>query len=167
MAIRYEGLEGISSRFKHITDTSTLEAALNKAVLLVERQAKINAQAAVDTDGLAGTITSTVEGLEGIVYTPFEIAPYIEYGTGIFAEHPNKPGRQDVPWVYVKNSGQETRSQKSYTEAEAKKAVAILRSKGLEAYMTSGMKPRPFMRPALDDNTERIKEILGEVLLDD
>lgn len=167
MAIQFEGLEGISSRFKHITDTSTIEAALNKAVLIVERDAKINAQAAVDTDGLSGSITSSVEGLEGIVFTPNEIAPYIEYGTGIFAEHPTIPGRQDVPWVYVKNSGQETRSQKSYTEAEAKKAVAILRGKGLEAYMTSGMPPRPFMRPALDDNTEKIKKILGEVLLND
>lgn len=165
MAIEFNGLEGIVERLENIADTSTIEAALNKAVFLVERQAKINAQAASDSTGLAGTITSRVDGLQGIVYTPYEIAPYIEYGTGIYADHPTIPGRQDVPWVYVKNSGQETRSQKSYTEEEAKKAVAALRSKGLDAYMTSGRHPQPYMRPALDDNREKIKEILREGLL--
>ena len=103
MAIEFNGLEGIVERLENIADTSTIEAALNKAVFLVERQAKINAQAASDSTGLAGTITSRVDGLQGIVYTPYEIAPYIEYGTGIYADHPTIPGRQDVPWVYVKN----------------------------------------------------------------
>jgi hypothetical protein len=47
---------------------------------------------------LRQSITSTVKDLEGIVYTPLEYAPYVEYGTGLFAEN---GGRTDVPWCYM------------------------------------------------------------------
>ena len=43
---------------------------------------------------------------------------------------------------------------------DAKKAVAALREKGLDAHYTYGQKPQPFMRPALDANRDRIVEIL-------
>lgn len=168
MAATIEGLEGVLERFETMGDAAALEKALNKCVLLVERQAKINAQAISDTgngEGLAGSITSNVEGDKGIVYTPLFFAPYVEYGTGIEATHPTKPGRQDVPWVFVKNSGKEGSSQKSYTLEEAKKTMAYLRSKGLDAYYTYGMKPQPFMRPALDSNKEEIKRLLMGGLL--
>lgn len=168
--IRIEGLEAVIERFENMADTTTMEKAINKATLLVERAAKQNAQK-VNTEengeGLAGSIASKVEGLTGIVFTPLFFAPYYEYGTGIEAKHPTKQGRQDVPWVYVAGSYNANPVQKSYTLEEAQKAVAFLKGKGLDARYTYGMKPQPFLRPALDENRERIKEILGEGLLND
>lgn len=169
MAAYIQGLENVLERFETIGDTDTIKKALNKAVLLVERQAKINAQSISDTgngEGLAGSITSSIEGFTGIISTPLFYAPYVEYGTGQEARHPTIPGRQDVPWVFVKHSGNESsKAQKSYTLEEAKKTVAYLRSKGLDAYYTYGQKPQPFMRPALDANRDKITQLLGEGLL--
>ena len=170
MSIVFEGLEDVLNSLDEIKNPLGINKALNDACLLVERQAKINAQAISDTgngEGLAGSISSRVDDLKGVVFTPLFYAPYVEYGTGKEAKHPTIPGRQDVPWVYVKNSGRETSSQRSYTEAEAKQAVAVLRSKGLDAYMTYGQKPQPFLRPALDDNRTEILRILKEGIMSD
>jgi HK97 gp10 family phage protein len=80
-----------------------------------------------------------VEGLEGVVFTPLEYAPYVEFGTGLFAEAGD--GRKDVPWMYQDDKG--------------------------DWHSTSGMKPRPYMRPALDENREEIKRILKEGITGD
>lgn len=161
MAVEIQGLEGVFERLEGIADAASIKRGITQACLLVERAAKINAQALSEGDGtLAGSISSRIEDYSGVIYTPLFYAPYVEYGTGIEAQHPNKPGRQDVPWVYVEHSGQEGNTQKSYTLEEAKKTVAFLRSKGLEAFYTYGQKPQPFMRPALDDNREAIVEKL-------
>ena len=167
MSLEIQGLESVFERLEGIADAAKAKQAITKACLLVERQAKINAQALSEGDGtLAGSIASRIDDYEGVVYTPLFYAPYVEYGTGIEAEHPTKPGRQDVPWVYVEHSGEPRQgAQKSYTLEEAKQAVAILREKGLEAHYTYGQKPQPFMRPALDDNREKIVEILREGII--
>ena len=168
MAVEIQGLDGVLERIEGLADAGKMKRSITNACLLVERAAKINAQAISDTgngEGLAGSIASRIDDYEGVIYTPLFFAPYVEYGTGIEATHPNKPGRQDVPWVFVKHSGQEGNTQKSYTLEEAKQAMAILRGKGLDAYYTYGQKPQPFMRPALDDNREAIVEKLREGLL--
>jgi HK97 gp10 family phage protein len=78
---------------------------------------------------LRRSITSKVESrgdrVEGIVFTPLEYAPYVEFGTGLFAE---EGGRKDVPWSYKDDKGQ--------------------------WHTTSGMKPQPYLRPALNENRE-------------
>ena len=167
MSVSIQGLEDVVERFEAIADLSKVRSGITKACLLVERQAKINAQAISEGDGtLAGSITSKIEDYEGVVYTPLFYAPYVEYGTGVEARHPTKPGRQDVPWVYVEHSGEPREgAQKSFTLEEAEKAVAILRSKGLEAHYTYGQPPQPYMRPALDVNRDKILELLGEGLI--
>lgn len=86
-----------------------------------------------DTGALRRSITSEVKNLEGKIYTPLEYAPYKEYGTGLFAEN---GGRQDVPWSYQDDKG--------------------------EWHSTSGMKPQPFMRPALYENRESILREIKE-----
>ena len=160
-----QGLDGVLERFEAIADAGKVKQGITKACMLVERQAKINAQALSEGDGtLAGSIASRIEDYEGVIYTPLFYAPYVEYGTGIEAE--GGKGRQDVPWVYVEHSGEpRDGAQKSFTLEEAKQAVAILREKGLEAHYTYGQKPQPFMRPALDVNRDKILELLGEGLL--
>lgn len=164
MAITIEGLDGVLEAIQNIGNVEQLENALTKSCMIVERAAK---QKAVKVFGeLRRSITSEVKDsgntIEGIVYTPLEYAPYVEYGTGLFAENGN--GRKEVPWVYVEGSTQTSSNKKTYTDAEADQTVAYLRSKGLEAYKTSGQQPQPFMRPALNESREQILNILKESL---
>lgn len=128
---KIEGLDNILDRFDSLIDMNKLEAALGKACALVEAEAK--KKAPKDTGELRRSITSKVEGTQGVVFTPLEYAPYVEYGTGLFAE---SGGRLDVPWNYQDDKG--------------------------EWHSTSGQKPQPFMRPALDENRKEIERIIKE-----
>ena len=157
--IEFEGLDELIKSIEGLADTTNIEKGIKKACLLVERAAKENASIDKGTGELANSITSEIKGLTGEVYTPLEYAPYREYGTGLYAE--NGKGRQDVPWVYVEG-GSSKKSTKKYTQEEAKKAVAYLRKKGLDAHYTSGQHPQPFMRPALNDNREKILQLIRE-----
>lgn len=128
------GLDSLLAEFDEMADVSEIVSAMGKACALVERTAK---QKAPKGNGdLRRSISSevTVEGEQviGTVFTPLEYAPYVEYGTGLFAEGGN--GRQDVPWRYQDDEG--------------------------EWHSTSGMKPHPYMRPALEENRERIIRLL-------
>ena len=137
MSIEFEGLDDVIDRLDGLLDESKVKMALGKACALVEGAAKRKAPKGVGE--LRRSITSRVEADRGIVFTPLEYAPYVEYGTGIYAE--NGGGRQDVPWSYQDDEG--------------------------EWHTTSGMKPHPYMRPALNENRENIKRILKEGLLSD
>lgn len=164
MAVKFEGLDELFESLDNIADTNTVKKALDKCCIIVERSARQKADAQSKGDGeLARSIASKVDGLEGIIYTPLEYAPYVEYGTGIHAE--GGKGRQDVPWVYVEGEGSGAKkSTQSYTLDEAKKAVAYLKKKGLDAHYTYGQHPQPYMRPALDENRELILKIIKEGL---
>lgn len=134
--IEFEGLDDIVDKLNGVLDPAKLQAALGKACAIVEASAK---QKAPKGDGdLRRSIASKVEDDIGTVYTPLEYAPYVEFGTGLFAE---SGGRTDVPWSYQDEEG--------------------------EWHSTSGMKPHPYMRPALEENRENIKRILKEGLLND
>lgn len=137
MKITVEGLEALITEVNEIADTQILERNLGKACALVEGSAKRKAPKGIGA--LRNSITSKVENMEGIVFTPLEYAPYVEFGTGLYAEGGN--GRKDVPWVYQDDEG--------------------------KWHSTSGMKPQPFMRPALLENREKIIRILQEGLLND
>ena len=136
MSIKFEGLDEVLKMLDKPVSPQKLEQALMKACLVVERSAK--QKAPKDKGDLARSITSKVENEEGIIYTPLEYAPYVEYGTGLFAE---EGGRANVPWCYQDDEG--------------------------EWHSTSGMKPQPFMRPALDENREDILRVLREGLVGD
>lgn len=68
---------------------------LEKACLIVEADAKNNCPK--DQGILANSITHEVIGNVGYVYSTLLYAPYVELGTGIFAE--DGTGRQ-TPWHY-------------------------------------------------------------------
>lgn len=133
--IEFQGLEDVLKRMEEIADTSEVTGAMSKACALVERSAK--QKAPKDTGALRNSIQSKVEEVNGevvgVVFTPLEYAPYVEYGTGLFAEN---GGRMDVPWNYQDDEG--------------------------NWHSTSGQKPQPFMRPAFNENRERIIKIIGE-----
>lgn len=132
MSIEIEGLNDVL-RSLSLLNPAKIDAALGKACALVERAAK--EKAPKDTGELRRSIASKVENGVGEVFTPLEYAPYVEYGTGLFAE---AGGRSDVPWSYQDDSG--------------------------EWHSTSGQKPQPFMRPALDENRDAIIRIFREVI---
>lgn len=135
--IKFDGLENVLGALEEIADTTDIENALKKSCALVERDAKKNAPKG--TGELRNSITSKIErsgeDLQGIVYTPLLYAPYVEYGTGIYAE---EQGRADVPWVYRDDKG--------------------------EFHTTCGMPPQPYMRPALDMNREEIIRLIEGAL---
>lgn len=140
MAIEIEGIDEVLERLEKLFNTETIKESMGKACAVVEAAAKQNAPK--DTGALRNSIASKVEyrdgHIEGVVFTPLEYAPYIEYGTGLFAE---SGGRKDVPWNYQDDKG--------------------------EWHSTSGIKPHPFMRPAVDDNRNKIIEVLGEGIKND
>ena len=140
MAIEIEGIDKVLKRLEKLSNTENIEKAMGKACAVVEAAAKQNAPK--DTGALRNSITSKVENrnghIEGTIFTPLEYAPYVEYGTGLFAE---SGGRKDVPWNYQDDKG--------------------------EWHSTSGQKPQPFMRPAIEDNRNRIIKILGEGIKND
>lgn len=131
--IKMEGLDAVLARLQNISSAQNIGQALGQCCALVERSAK--QKAPKDNGELRRSITSKVEDLTGIVYTPLEYAPYVEYGTGLFAE---ETGRLDVPWSYQDDEG--------------------------NWHTTSGQKPQPYMRPALEENRQNIIRILKEEL---
>lgn len=138
--VELKNLDGVLAAIEEMGDTTKVKQALGKACAVVERAAK--EKAPKDTGELRRSITSRIDAssgkLEGVIFTPLEYAPYVEYGTGLFAE---SGGRKDVPWNYQDDKG--------------------------EWHRTSGQHPQPFMRPALNENREKILRILKEGLSND
>lgn len=139
MAAEIKGLDNVLERIEALGNTSSLESAMGKACALVERTAKQTAPK--DTGALRNSIQSEVtkegENVVGIVFTPLEYAPYVEFGTGLFAEN----GGRQTPWIYEDEKTGDT-------------------------ILTRGQKPQPFLRPSLNENRERITQILKEGIND-
>ena len=129
--IKFEGLDEILYKLDKISSNANIEEALGTCCAIVEKSAK--QKAPKDTGALRRSISSKVEDNQGIVFTPLEYAPYVEYGTGLFAE---EGGRIDVPWNYQDDKG--------------------------VWHSTSGQKPQPYLRPALEENREKINRLFKE-----
>ena len=135
-SISIKGAAEVIAKIEKVASLENMERNLGKACAVIEGAAKKKAPKGDGT--LRSSITYKVEGTEGIVYTPLEYAPYVEFGTGLFAEEGN--GRKDVPWTYKDDKG--------------------------EWHKTSGMHPQPFLRPALHENRETILKLLKEGLVE-
>ena len=106
------------------------------------------------------------EGHLGVhVGSNYQNAIWEEFGTGEFAEKGD--GRKGW-WVYVTGASSSSSSSKgkNYSSPEqAKRAVAILREKGLDAHMTRGKRPRRILRKAFESFKSKIirraEEIFG------
>lgn len=136
MAVKVEGIQELAVELEGMASEHLMGKQLDKALLVVEEAAR--KKAPKDNGALRRSITSDRTGLTGMVFTALEYAPYVEYGTGLYAEN---GGRKDVPWHYQDDEG--------------------------NWHTTSGQHPQPFMRPALDENREKITKILEEGLLND
>ena len=133
MAVKVEGIKELAVELDGMASEHLMGKQLDKALLVVEEAAR--KKAPKDNGALRRSITSDRTGLTGMVFTPLEYAPYVEYGTGLYAEN---GGRKDVPWHYQDDEG--------------------------NWHTTSGQHPQPFMRPALDENREKVTRILEEGL---
>lgn len=138
----------------HIADVQkATAAALQKAAESIgqrmETHAKLYVTAGVyespegeyiRTGNLRNNIThDSMEDKDGniivAVGTPTDYAPYVELGTGIYAE--DGKGRK-TPWRYQDNKG--------------------------NWHTTSGMPPRPFLRPAVERHKAEYQEVLKDEL---
>ena len=153
-----EGLDNVLKALEMVGSTDEIMAAMGKACALVVRTAIQKApKGSGGSSGLGGSIKSKVETdsteVKGIVYTPLEYAPYVEYGTGLFAEGGN--GKKEPWYIPIGND---------FTESDAKRyGYQIIKGKnGMKWAKTTGAKPHPFLRPALNENREKILQILKE-----
>lgn len=137
MGIEINGLNDLFENLGSIADTINLAPTMNKAVLILERAAKQKARHG-NTGLLKTTIKSEVEvseaDVKGIVYSPLAYAPYVEFGTGLFAVNGN--GRKDVPWHYQTADG--------------------------EWHSTNGQAPQPFMLPAINEKRSEIINLFNK-----
>ena len=141
------------------------EAALEAMGIQATSHATQNVTAAgrVDTGGLRNSISHQVQDKVCYVGTNIKHAKYHEFGTGAFAEGPG--GGRKGWWVYVPgSSGSPARSGRSYSFAQAKQIVAILRRKGLDAHMTQGIKAIHFLRNAVADHKDEYNAIARQYL---
>lgn len=110
-----------------------VEKALNVIGLVAERYAK--ELCPVDTSRLKNSISHEVDENTVYVGTNVEYAPYVEFGTGKFAEG---GGGRPTPWSYQDDQG--------------------------NWHTTNGMKPQPYLRPAIDNHLNEYKQFLESEL---
>lgn len=145
-----------------------LKTALEAVGLQAEGNAKLeiaNMPPRVDSGHLRDSITHKVKQDENAVYIGNNTyyAIYVHEGTGKYA---TEGSTGDGWWVYVKGSTSSKISAhgKRYTEAQARRVVAYLRSKGLDAHMTQGMKPNRFLTNAMEKHRDEYKKIIETIL---
>ena len=90
-----------------------------------------------DTGNLRNSITHVVDEDEPAVYigTNVEYAPYVELGTGIYAEG---GGGRPTPWVYQDAKG--------------------------NWHYTRGNKAQPFLKPAVAEHADKYREIIKNAI---
>lgn len=117
------------------TAADPLAAAVHAGALLVQNSAKQKAPKRTSTLRRSITIEVGREGDQVIarIGPTVEYGVYMEFGTGRYAE--NGQGRK-TPWAY---------------------------KVGGKTFWTVGNKPRPYMRPALDENREKAMREIARV----
>ena len=110
-----------------------IQSALEKIGLVAEGYAK--KLCPVDTGNLRNSITHVIDEDEPAAYigTNNEYAPYVELGTGKYAEG---GGGRPTPWVYQDGKG--------------------------NWHYTHGQKPQPFLKPAAERHAAQYKRILED-----
>lgn len=86
----------------------------------------------VQSGALKASITYAVEGEECYIGTNVHYAPYVEFGTGIYAES----GGRQTPWTYQDENG--------------------------VFHTTRGQKAHPFLRPSASDHGSEYRSILED-----
>lgn len=145
-----------------------IPVALEATGLQVESRTKNNIKGAgrVDTGYYRNSITHTVQDDTVYVGSNLLYALFNELGTGKYAS--DGKGRKGW-WVYVKGSynvplADSKKTVKEYSFAEAKRIMALLRSKGLDAHMTEGLRPTHALQNAITQTANEWQKLLEAVL---
>ena len=130
-----QGLDKLRKKLDVLASDSIYEKALGQSGAIVEATAM--KEVPVDTGILRSSISTTVDmsKLEATVGTNLEYAPYVEYGTGLFA---TQGGGRNTAWSYQNSKGQWV--------------------------TTKGQRAQPFLGPALRQNRDKIIEHFNKVL---
>ncbi len=122
----------------HAALNSAVMRALERSGLLVEGEAKENLEHnhSVDTGNLVNSVAHKVVDGEQTVYvgTPVEYGVYVELGTGKYATTGGRP----TPWVYQDSKG--------------------------NWHHTHGQRAKPFLKPAITDSVNSIRNIIKDEL---
>lgn len=145
---------------------NTKESSLMEIGMFLSSQAKLeieNAPRRVDTGRLRNSLTYriTPEG-ELLIGSDVFYAIYVHEGTGIYGTNAKQGGK--TWWVYVKGNASSggVAKGKRYSKYQAYQVMQYLRSKGLDAYMTQGMKPNRFLVNAVTKNKETIRAAMQD-----
>lgn len=144
-----------------------VKTALEAVGMQAEGNAKLEIEGLprrVDTGLLRNSVTHKVVGGDSVIIgSNIFYAVYVHEGTGKYA---TKGSTGDGWWVYVKGSTSSKISAhgKRYTEAQARRVVAYLKSKGLDAHMTQGMKPNRFLTNAMEKHRDEYKKIIETIM---
>lgn len=139
--------------FQFKDNSAAVKGAIKAAAeaFLTEVGGEVASEAAANsrrrTGQTAGSFTYKVDnsGYQVTIGSPEENALWEEFGTGEYAVHGD--GRKGY-WVFVEGGGSGGGGGKSYDLAGAKRAMAILRKKGLNAYYTKGKRPNHALETA-------------------
>lgn len=113
------------------------DEAVAKALETIGRVAERYAKelCPTDTSRLKNSISHQVDDDTVYVGTNVEYAPYVELGTGKFAEG---GGGRPTPWSYQDDKG--------------------------NWHTTNGMKPQPYLKPAIENHLDEYKQYLKDEL---
>ena len=132
-----------------------LRNALREVAAEIRRQTLTNSRTKTSQtkESFEYVVERTGDGFIAQIGSNNPNAIWEEFGTGEYALNGNgRPGY----WVYVKSGSDDKKKDKPvgkiYTLKEAKQVMAILRSKGLDAYYTKGKKPTRALFRAFEEN---------------
>ena len=128
-----EGIDKLLKKLDAIQSAKVIKNGLDKAALRVLTTAR--QEAPVDDGSLRASIVHEVDvaASQASVGTPLEYAPYVEFGTGLYAA--NGDGRK-TPWSYQDEEG--------------------------NWHTTAGQQPQPFLETALETNKKLIRKDFAE-----
>lgn len=133
-----------------------IKDVVNTSAINIQGGAKRRAR--VDTGRLRSSIAvepaTNQNGYALRVGTKVFYAPYVEFGTGVFSEHPTEQGRA-TPWAFpVPTTGRNA----------AKYKFKRITVDGKEMFVTKGAKPHPFLNPAAEEERPRFMAAMRGVL---
>ena len=136
MKLEIHGLDDLESKLKEGADLKLVKDLMKKHGSQMQKNAMRRAR--VDTGALKRSIQMSTEdgGFTVRVGSSMEYAPYVEYGTGIYAS--NGMGRR-TPWFYY----------------NAKLGHVV---------QTSGMMAKPFIRPSFYEQRNKLIKDLRKIM---
>jgi hypothetical protein len=139
---------------------SSLEEAAGELESQVKRNTRVASSDTKNSWKHRVTGSMMADQYEAQIGSPLENAIWEEFGTG---EHAlDGKGRRGGYWVYVKGSSKKSKTGKTYTLQEAKRVVAIMRKKGLDAYYTNGKKPSRALYKAYTSMKNKIIKMIQD-----